>query len=84
MRTQEEVDAEHYAWKKARREAIAEQAKSDNAKLVAPKEYRGVRYFMNQRGMYVVPDAPKELAGLHTSPSRLHVLIDAYLDRQED
>lgn len=82
MRTQEEIDSEYYESRRIRRESMAESIKEDNRKLVSPKDYRGIRYYMNQMGLYVIPDAPKELAGFHTSPSRLHVLIDAFLDRQ--
>lgn len=82
MRTQEEVDAEYYEMKRARREATAERIKVDNAKLGTPKDYRGITYYMNQYGNFIVPDGPKELEGMHTNPARVHQLIDAYLDKQ--
>ncbi|MBN8414354.1 hypothetical protein [Halomonas litopenaei] len=78
MRTQEEVDQDYLKQQRERKQAIAEQAKADNAKLAYPKDYRGVRYYKTQYSTYIVPDV-EGLEGSFTTPREVHFAIDRYL-----
>ncbi len=53
-------------------------AKRNSALVGEPKEYKGITYSMNQRGLYecISIDRSSPLNGVFTSTSILHSLID--------
>lgn len=53
-------------------------AKKNSALVGDPKEYKGITYSMNQRGLYecISIDRSSPLNGVFTSTSILHSLID--------
>ncbi|MFG0858996.1 hypothetical protein [Pseudomonas sp. CJQ_13] len=74
-----DAEAQYLAERKAQTQQKAADILIKNSLLVGEvKEYKGVRYQMNQRGNYVCLDLPtsSKLDGAFTSTQILHSIID--------
>lgn len=74
-----ETEKEYLQEKRTQAELFDKQIAIKNSALVGePKEYKGVEYSMNQRGLYecINVDSSSPLYGVFTSTSVLHSIID--------
>ncbi len=74
-----ETEKEYLQEKRTQAELFDKQIAIKNSALVGePKEYKGVEYSMNQRGLYecINVDSSSPLYGVFTSTSILHSIID--------
>jgi len=74
-----ETEKEYLQEKRTQAELFDKQIAIKNSALVGePKNYKGVEYSMNQRGLYECTsiDRSSPLYGVFTSTSILHSLID--------
>lgn len=74
-----DAEKEYLQEKRTQAELFDKQIAINNSALVGePKEYKGVEYSMNQRGLYecINVDSSSPLNGVFTSTSVLHSLIN--------
>lgn len=74
-----DAEKEYLQEKRTQAELFDKQIAINNSALVGePKEYKGVEYSMNQRGLYecINVDSSSPLYGVFTSTSVLHSIIN--------